>query len=109
MYQHLSAKSGRQVLAQAGNFLDLPARRAGNVFHFVSMADVNTVVKAITEDTNETFTVFARKQQNAIFLKCIRIILAYPPVTRAFYMHAYGSPVPASTCMRLPRSCPART
>ena len=38
MYQHLSAKSGRQISARAGNFLDLPARRAGNVFHFVSIA-----------------------------------------------------------------------
>ena len=35
-----SAKSGRQILTRAGNYyLDLPARRAGNVLHFVSIAD----------------------------------------------------------------------
>ena len=41
MYQHLSAKSVRQILTRAGNFLDLPARRAGNVLHLVSNADYN--------------------------------------------------------------------
>ena len=38
MYHHFSAKSGRQILTRAGKFLDLPARRAGTVFHFVSIA-----------------------------------------------------------------------
>ena len=42
MYQHLSVKSGRQVWPRAGNFLDLPARRAGTVLHFVSIAVYNT-------------------------------------------------------------------
>ena len=46
MYQHLAAKSGRQILARAGNFLDLPARRAGNVLHFVSIAGNNPDVFA---------------------------------------------------------------
>ena len=42
MYQHFSAKSGRQVLPRAGSFSDLPARRAGTVLHFVSIAGYMT-------------------------------------------------------------------
>ena len=38
MYQHFLDKPGRQVWPRAGNFLDLPARRAGIVLHFVSIA-----------------------------------------------------------------------
>ena len=41
MYQHLSAKSGRQVWPRAGIFLDLPGRRTGTVLHFVSIAGSN--------------------------------------------------------------------
>ena len=42
IYQYLSAKSGRQFLTRAGNVLDLPARRAGIVLHFVSIAVYST-------------------------------------------------------------------
>ena len=38
MYQHLSAKSRRQILMRAGKFVDLPAHRAGNVLRLVSIA-----------------------------------------------------------------------
>ena len=43
MYHHLSAKSGRQISTRAGNFFDLPARRAGSVLHFVSIADDDVI------------------------------------------------------------------
>ena len=42
IYQYLSAKLGRQFLTRAGNVLDLSARRAGIVLHFVSIAVYST-------------------------------------------------------------------
>ena len=59
MYQHVSANSGRQILARAGNFLHWPARRAGNAFHFVSIAGddqfhvIDVIVRDNTADGQE--------------------------------------------------------